>query len=855
MEEWSTVLNVGVIGNLINVIAEGNAEIARYLEYLYQEKKWRNARNMTSLMHSADLIAYKRQLPKSAIGYVVVSHNDINGIERLPNFGVTFFDLDQTSDFDDLVQNAKGSYTEKNALVPWTADENYAIPTGTVFKSAKGVSFIALETTESRALKEPYSAIRTNDVKKQDFIRAGGWNGIKYLKVPVIQGEQKTVSFGYAKGTRFESFTIDSINVENATNIISEQFFKVKVVPMILGQLSEENTETWEKIANIRLAGPYDKVFETKILNNENKVLIKFGDGITGQRLPPGSKIAVDYLETKGEDGNIDQRFQITQMILPPGWQQIDPRTNLQTPFLSCTNVVPIMGGHNIELEEDIRVNAPPSYLQSYSIATKSSYYEQILKNSPVNLLHTRIFQSNVYDIDSYGEASATDLSTSTINPDSVLQEIHSSRNALLITGIKANGEKIDDPYNELIYPLIKAFEDSSSPNDTFDYIEPNFIEIRPNMIINTADTLTENDIINQVKPEVLEKYSIFNTTFDKPYFKSDIVDIAQNFGFTKYSEVFLEAKTKGTLRPIILSPYKEGRDAIMEPKTLLAFNFKFDKVFAQNALTAGFKNYRYKAPYLIRCDIIFKERPTSSRSLFLFDNRIDLQNEVKLMDAEVLPIDTGINVPTYTPTLMTGFKRFNLIEANSNWFYNQQVRTAQFEFIPKITSPSYVFQMKKFNVEPYEIRSCVVDEAGAIKTFKLSEVDPLYQLSFNFDTKITGTECYMKNKLFIPNCKLDFSESYNDPDSIDYATGYLIIPMEYMFTTEERTRLNEQAEANNYLYYKDIADDIQKLLQDRVDINVYAQPVMDDFNCNYPFDIIFSNRDNVLIQKKFLKS
>jgi hypothetical protein len=182
-EDWANVLGVGTIGNLLHTISEGNAEIARYLEYLYNEKKWRNARNMSSLTHLADLITYKRQLPKSSIGYVVVSHNDLNGIQRLPNFGVTFFDLDQSSDFDDLVQNQRATFVEKNALVPWTSDINYLIPHDTVFKTAKGSSFVSFEDVESRALKEPFAAIKTNPVRLDDFWRAGGWNGIKYNNI------------------------------------------------------------------------------------------------------------------------------------------------------------------------------------------------------------------------------------------------------------------------------------------------------------------------------------------------------------------------------------------------------------------------------------------------------------------------------------------------------------------------------------------------------------------------------------------------------------------------------------------------------------------------------------------------
>jgi hypothetical protein len=853
MESWANIIGTGTIGNLIDTIADGEAEIARYLEYLYQEKKWRNARNMSSLTHQTDLISYKRQLPKSAIGYVVVSHSDINGIQRLPNYGISFFDLDQTSDFDDLVQNASATYEEKDALVPWTADENYSIPIGTEFKTGAGIPFISFQTIESRALKEPYSAILASEIKKADFIRAGGWNGIKYLKVPVIQGEINTVEFGYAKGTKFESFTINAINVENASNIISEQFFKVRVIPILLinGVQSVEAEEQWEKIENIRLAGPYDKVFEIKILNNEDQVLIKFGDGITGQRLPENSRVAVDYLETMGLSGNIDQRFQINQMILPPGHNQIDPRTNTQASFLQCTNIVPIMGGKDIEDENEIRVNAPPSYLQSYSIATKASYYEQILKNSPINLLHCKLFQSGVYDLESYGKGNSIEFES--ILENSVLQEIHASKNSLLITAIRSNGTKIEDPQNELIEPLIKLFEENSSPNDSFDYIEPNYIEIRPNIIINTSETLTEQEIIDEVKPEVVNRYSIFNTDFNKPYFKTDITDIVQGFSFTKYSNIFLEAKTEASLKPTILSLEQESRDVVLKADTLLAFPFSFDSVFAQDKLNVGFKNYRYKSPYLIRADLLFKDA-TKSKSLFLFDNRIDLQNEVRLMDAELLPINANIQVPTNRSIQYSNFQEpINFQEAYSDYFYNQQVRTAQFKYIERITSESYIYQMKKFSIEPYEIRPLLVDENGKIKQFPKSDVPSDLQISLNLQKEnIVSNNCYWENTLFVPNCKIIFSEDYSNPNAETYANGYIIIPLVSVLSIEQ-DRTNLYNMLNNINDFATIAEYIERLLKDQLTINIYSMPVMDEFECEYPFDIIFSASSNILVQKNFL--
>jgi len=858
-EDWANILGVGTIGNLIQVISEGNAELARYLEYLYNEKKWRNARNMSSLMHLSDLISYKRQLPKSAVGHVVVSHSDIHNVERLPNYGITFFDLDQPSNFDDLVEDARASYVETTALVPWTSDSRYMIPKGTEFKTNSGITFVSLETIESRALKEPYSLIKADPAKLEDFRRAGGWNGIKYVKVPVIQGELVTIQFGLTKGRRFESFVIDSLSVENASNIVSEQFFKVELHFANTGV-----TETWEKIHNIRLAGPYDRVFEARVLNNENAVLIKFGDGITGRMLPTGANLVVKYIETLGSRGNVFERFQIVSMQFPAGHRMIDPRTNQQSGFLNCTNILPVMGGHDIELEEDIRQNAPPSYLQSYTISTQPSYYEQIMKNSPISLLHCKIFFSNVYETQGYGSNPTissnfiSNLNTSVSS--NVLQEISMNKNILLITAIKSNGQKIDDPQNELIDPIIKAFVDVKSPSDSFDYIEPNYIEIRPNILINTTESLTENDIIAKVQPNIMNRYSIFNTDFDEPFYKSDIVDITQSSLISTYSEVFLEAKAALAPLPIVLSHRGDGKEVMNDETALLAFPFNFDKVFAQNKLNPGFKNFKVKSPYLIRADISFRSIPEKNRSLFLLDERTHLQDVITLIEAEQTPIDPSITIPIIKDVRRyDNFEEFVLFNNYAESFFNQQSRTIQFNSIERITTPTYFYQMRQFNISPVENRPLYIDESGKNKLFEREEVIPQERISLNFTTEDVGQFCYRKNTQFIEDCKIIFHENYHDTKSPQYARGFVVIPLKYVFGgAQGQTSVEMEQLGNSMTEDRDkvvMAEKMNFLLRDQFTLNVYAIPMEDNFHCENPFDIIFTARDNCLIQKQFITS
>jgi hypothetical protein len=71
--------------------------------------------------------------------------------------------------------------------------------------------------------------------------------------------------------------------VEAGSNTLSEKYFKVKV----LAQGSDQEEE-WQKIESIRLAGPYEKVFEVIVSSEAEAVILKFGDGLTGLQLPKG---------------------------------------------------------------------------------------------------------------------------------------------------------------------------------------------------------------------------------------------------------------------------------------------------------------------------------------------------------------------------------------------------------------------------------------------------------------------------------------------------------------------------------------------------------------------------------------
>jgi hypothetical protein len=861
----------GTIDAILKANAEVDAEYIRYLEYLYNETKFKNCRNISSITHLTDLLSYKRQLPKSAIGYVIVSHTDFDGKNRLQNYGINFFDLDAPSDYDDLYKNPNATLAEKSALVPWTANEFYVIPEGTIFNTADGKKFIATSTVESRALKEPFSVIKKDKVKYQSFIEAGGWNGIKYLKVPVIQGEQITLELGEAEGTRFESFTIDNLNIENASNIISCKYFTVTVKPQAKNGYEQDDTytETWERIPKIGLAGEYDKVFETEILDDAGKVLIKFGDGNTGKVLPKGALITVNYLQTLGDLGNIDTKFQITNMTLPEGFQMVDPRTNSVSSYLTCTNISPIMGGKAIEAQTEIKENAPISHLKSYTIGTKGVYLNKIIDESPVNLLHCRLFKSAVVDSESYGTIDTSSEFASSLDEDyNVLQEITTDKKSLLISALRANGENIEDPESELLTPLRQTLDDYTS-SDSFEFIQPNKIEICPNIIITTSSSILETDIKDELLPKIVSKYSIFYKDFGDKYFKSNITDIAHNLPYAKSVECLLEAKAKVDMEPIIYSQSGQSNISWLEHigntvndmsvynsdeediESLFGFRFSFDKIFAQNELGRGFKNYKYKAPYLVKADIIFKDDPANSKTLILYDNRIDLLNEITISDAYKTPIEINKSYPLIKKTDYGPTSSVYWPQNESESFRNLQARTAQYPLIDRITNEKYMTQVKSFLQTPFEIRPLYIDEAGNNKIFDINDVPSADQVSFNYDAEVITSTCYRKNWQYWNHCKIEFSEDYNNPNSENYANGIIIIPVKNILNSKEIATLKVMlAETKDF---EEQTPDIEKMIKDKIEINVYAVPVQDTFECNNEYDIIYSDKNYIKIEKDFI--
>ena len=839
----ATILDDGTFSNLLDVFCEGLSEVARYLEYRSLENKWQTAQDITSLQTMGNLIGRKRQRAKSAIGYVIVSHTDMEGVERLSNYGSTFFDLDEESDYDNIEKDENANYIKKSSLVPWTNPNVYEVPKGTIFTASNGTQFISTKTVKTRILNDAWDSIKTNELKLQDFYKSGGWDGIKYLKVPVIQGVQREQVLGRIDGSRFQSFSFPATNVENASNLISKDYFYIEIIPP-----RSDKVERWAEVQKIRQAEPYDKVYEVKLSDNGQNIIIKFGDGFSGKIPTKDSQVVVHYLETKGSAGNVDQKFQINTMTFPTGTKMIDPRTNIESSFLSCTNITSIMGGKDIEDEDEFKTMAPLAYLNTSTTAVKAAYKEQIMQNSPVLLSKVVCYPAPAFN------AKQIDITLDEDLNEEVANEVSIISNALFVSAIKANGDMVTDEESEdFIQTITKSIGDLKGPNDTLSYKEPNFIKVAPSIIINTTDrSISESEVAESIKAAVSSEYSIFNTDFKTPFYESRISYLASLFNFTESVEVMTEAMAtvdmgKDEIKVMQLS-YVDN-DKSTKHMDMLAIPFKFDKVYAANKYELGFNNCSTKSPYLLKVDLKFKNTTAgdlNNRTFFLYDNRSsedislteaiesDLKNNKfrKNSSAELVGSknNLGVKVEFFDETLDN--------------FDERTVRVAQFQYIDAITNNTFMGKAKNFNSAPYENRPYEIDSDGKNKVCRVDDVPYDDRIAFDGSPLKSSDAifCYKKNNNYYEYVDILFNENYDEPNSVDYAHGYFIIPIQYLGFTKILTE--KQFGSSDYLTL------LSELLNNYVTLNVYAKPKQSSIEPDDANAICFIDDDNIKVER-----
>lgn len=310
-----------------------------------------------------------------------------------------------------------------------------------------------------------------------------------YVDIPVIQGEktEKTIeitSTAYPE-LKYASIAIKDPNIENS-------LYSVKV-----------NGILWTEVDSIRLATSNEDLYYTlQTLSDFSGVEITFGNGVFGKKLEYGDIVTFEYLQTKGEDGNVLSGGIITSVDTT---LKDESGTDVE---LFCTNLDALVGGSDYESVESIRSTAPLSF-QTGNRAISSSDYATLIK------------QTNLVDkVQVWGEKE--------INEDAGNKPgtyVEASENLIYITGITIDPETgIGLPLSESSKSLIReALNDKKGTTDILQFVDTQVVYVTFESEVYISNTkYSSEQVIGNVHNALASEYSLSEAAYKKNLYFSD---------------------------------------------------------------------------------------------------------------------------------------------------------------------------------------------------------------------------------------------------------------------------------------------------------------------------------------------
>lgn len=310
-----------------------------------------------------------------------------------------------------------------------------------------------------------------------------------YVDIPVIQGEKTEKTIEITSTTypelRYASITIKDPDIENS-------LYSVKV-----------NGVLWTEVDSIRLATSNEDLYYTlQTLSDFSGVEITFGNGVFGKKLEYGDIVTFEYLQTKGEDGNVLSGGIITSVDTA---LKDESGTDVE---LFCTNLDALVGGSDYESVESIRSTAPLSF-QTGNRAISSSDYATLIKQT--NLVNK---------VQVWGEKE--------INEDAGNKPgtyVEASENLIYITGITIDPETgIGLPLSESSKSLIReALNDKKGTTDILQFVDTQVVYVTFESEVYISNTkYSSEQVIRNIHNALASEYSLSEAAYKKNLYFSD---------------------------------------------------------------------------------------------------------------------------------------------------------------------------------------------------------------------------------------------------------------------------------------------------------------------------------------------
>lgn len=521
---WTRIARDSSIDVLLSSFSEALAEISRYNEYLFRENTWDAAQNISSILNQVKFFGYTPKRKKSAIGNIVIASD--SGLENITS-----------TDALETLTSYAGSNVVISARTPFSIE-------GKDFFSSESITFS---------------------------------NTQKYVIVPVIQGVLKTEESAPVTGVAFEKIEFKINNIEAAANSETFKFFTVSFE-------SGGTTTVCTQTESLFLEGN-DYFYELENIFSDNglddRIIIKFGNNISGKILPKDAVVKLSYIATQGEDGNVDTAYNSFKSISVDG-----------TTFY-FQNVYPLLGGEGREDLATIKATAPTSYLSQGSVVT-ADQYKAVLE-------------------------SITSIQKATVFGDTGTNRIkYSAINDLNLAPDEA----------DLSTTFLSLLIGKKAPLDILEYIETDFIDVS----LETKITFTGDNSANPLSIEsdiITEAYTMFglsNTQYVESFKPPEwITLVAQYFKNNNISA----NQTTYTRAKIILKPSSFSIDNQA---------FYASKMFSLNEAFVGIDTNK---PYLYQINIIKTGPNCESKQRTLF---VILENGVATLKQFPLTTDLIYN-------------------------------------------------------------------------------------------------------------------------------------------------------------------------------------------------------------------
>lgn len=503
-DNWSKLQKDGATYQYIEAMAEAPAEIARYGEYLLGELKWDTSRNYSSTKHMGRLVGKKLERKHSAVGTITVSHSDLEGVPRYSYLGVDNFSIDSESNYDNQEKDTSLEDTGYiHALVPWVDTNTYTVPQGAIFNTKDGIPFIAAIQKTIDTFTTTWSLINQSTSSLKTFKADAGWEGYKYITVPIVQGIQREVILGSSDGTASQTFLVASLDIEAADSYYTKQFCYITV------QLTDGTVQKWTEVQHLTTVSATEKVFEINILDDLSGTEIKFGDSVFGAIPSSQAIITLHYLETKGSEGNVTTLYNFKNEI---NGVQLPETTKYRGLTIGCQNMWFITGGKDLETLAEFKTNAETAYSKNYEILhTYTELEERINTISPIPLVKVQ---------------------TSSYTEDAVVNSTHVFTNKLGITGLSTSLEPLTSLEQTIFTTVLNnVINENVLSNKQIKYLTPNIVEIDSAVELDLKTPISSTDAFKTDLESYLQK-QLGKTRIDSidRYMQSDLLSICLNY-------------------------------------------------------------------------------------------------------------------------------------------------------------------------------------------------------------------------------------------------------------------------------------------------------------------------------------